>query len=55
MKSQSLYYGKSKKNIINLPAAELAQRVVKARGNGLLQREYLAITLMILLIDCVGV
>ena len=33
MKCQILFSGKNKKNIINLPSAENAQRVVKVNGD----------------------
>ena len=39
MKCQILFSGKNKKNIINLPSAENAQRVVKVNKEELQQRK----------------
>ena len=42
MKCQNLFSGKNKKNIINLPSAKFAQRVVKVNKykNPLLQMDF---------------
>ena len=45
MKCQILFSGKNKKNIINLPSAENAQRVVKVKNMAQADQQYLGVIL----------
>ena len=53
MKCQILFSGKNKKNIINLPSAENAQRVVKVKSSHNWAIPYEKQTIIILYIFCI--